>query len=407
VVGAVELPVQANPPEAARRTVSAEIGDNSSFGQGALETAMNSDSSRRNFLAAGLALPSIFGQANAAAGASGIAYRVLGKTGLKVSSVGFGCMITSDATVISQAVDLGINYFDTARNYQGGNNERMVGAALGAKRKNIILSSKTEADSKSGAIEQLETSLKTLGTDYLDIWYLHAKDKPAQISDDLMEAQQIAKKQGKTRFLGVSTHRLANISGAVLRAGKMEVVLTTYNFTMKDGVMEAEIAKLQQAGIGVVAMKAMAGGMRGGKRREGMPAAALKWALKNPGIATTIPSMTDADQLQQNVQAMAAPFSDADGSLLTARAEEIRPIYCRMCGRCDGECPRGLPVSEVLRCLTYAEGYGQFPLGRQRFLELPGKLAGVRCGECSSCPIECPHGVRVRDRLTRAQELFA
>ena len=362
---------------------------------------MNSDSSRRNFLAAGLALPSILGHANAATGASGIAYRVLGKTGLKVSSVGFGCMITSDAAVISQAVDQGINYFDTARSYQGGNNERMVGAALGAKRKNIILSS------KSGALEQLETSLQMLGTDYLDIWYLHAKDKPAQIGDDLMEAQQIARKQGKVRFLGVSTHQLASISEAVLQAGKMDVVLTTYNFTMKEGGMDAAIAKLHEAGIGVVAMKVMAGGMRGGKRREGMPVAALRWALKNPGISTTIPSMTDADQLQQNLQAMAAPFSDADGSLLTARSEEIRPIYCRMCGHCDGECPRDLPVSAMLRSLTYADGYGQFPLGRQRFLEAAGDLAEVRCQDCSSCAIQCPNGVRVRDRLMRAQELFA
>jgi hypothetical protein len=368
---------------------------------------MNSDSSRRNFLAAGLALPGLLGQAKAAAGASGIVYRVLGKTGLKVSSVGFGCMITSDATVISRAVDLGINYFDTARIYQQGNNERMVGAALGARRKGIVLSSKTEADTKSGALEQLETSLKTLGTDYLDIWYLHAKDKPAAISDDLMEAQQIAKKQGKVRFLGVSTHQLAKISEAVLQAGRMDVVLTTYNFTMKDGAVDAAIGKLSQAGIGMVAMKVMAGGMRGGQRREGMPTAALRWVLKNPGIATTIPSMTDADQLQQNLQAMSAPFSDADGSLLAARAEEIRPVYCRMCGHCDGECPRDLPVSDMLRCLTYADGYGQFPLGRQRFLEVAGKLAAVRCGECSSCAIECPNGVRVRDRLMRAQELFA
>jgi predicted aldo/keto reductase-like oxidoreductase len=103
---------------------------------------------------------------------------------------------------------------------------------------------------------------------------------------------------------------------------------------------------------------------------------------------------------------MSQTFSDADQKLLTARVEEIRAIYCRMCGRCDGKCPQGLPVSDVLRYLTYAEGYGQFPLGRERFLELPGNLAGVRCRECSSCPIECANGVRVTERLSRAQELF-
>jgi uncharacterized protein len=375
---------------------------------------MNSDFSRRNFLAAGLALPAantlpnLSFQTGPAAGAKGLSYRVLGKTGLKVTTVGFGCMITSDPTVISRAVDMGINYFDTARNYQDGNNERMVGAALGDKRKSVVLSSKTEANTKEGALEQLAISLKTLGTDYLDIWYLHGKSSPAGISDELVEAQEIAKKQGKTRFIGVSTHRLPAISEAALKAGKMEVVLATYNFTMTDPGMDAAIAALHQAGVGVVAMKVMAGGMRGKnlKSREGAPAAALKWVLKNPGIATTIPSMTDADQLQQNSQAMSQTFSDADRKLLTARVEEIRPIYCRMCGRCDGKCPQGLPVSDVLRYLTYAEGYGQFPLGRERFLELPGNLAGVRCRECSSCPIECPNGVRVTERLSRAQELF-
>jgi uncharacterized protein len=375
---------------------------------------MNSDFSRRNFLAAGLALPAastlpdLSLQAGPAAAARGLSYRVLGKTGLKVTTVGFGCMITSDPAVISRAVDMGINCFDTAREYQGGNNERMVGAGLGGKRKSVVLSSKTEANTKEGALEQLETSLKTLGTDYLDIWYLHGKDKPAAISDELVAAQEVAKKQGKTRFIGVSTHRLPAISEAVLKAGKMEVVLTTYNYTMTDPAMDAAIAALRQAGVGVVAMKVMAGGMRGKnlKSREGAPAAALKWVLKNPGIATTIPSMTDAEQLQQNSQAMSQPFSDADQKLLTARVEEIRPIYCRMCGRCDGKCPQGLPVSDVLRYLTYAEGYGQFPLGRERFLELPGNLAGVRCRECSSCPIECPNGVRVTERLSRAQELF-
>ncbi len=106
---------------------------------------------------------------------AGLKYRTLGKTGLKVTSVGFGCMITSDASVIEKAADLGINYFDTARGYQGGNNERMVGAALKARRNSITLSSKTSAPNKPGALEHLDTSLKELGTDHLDIWYLHGK----------------------------------------------------------------------------------------------------------------------------------------------------------------------------------------------------------------------------------------
>ena len=116
---------------------------------------MNNAPSRRNFLAAGLALPAV-ASASRSSGAeqsqtqpparssSGAAlqYRILGKTGLRVTTVGYGCMITSDPTVITRAVDMGINYFDTSRNYQGGQNERMVGAALGARRKDIFLASK-------------------------------------------------------------------------------------------------------------------------------------------------------------------------------------------------------------------------------------------------------------------------
>ncbi len=380
---------------------------------------MNSDFSRRNFLAAGLALPAANAIPNALSpaapafepAANGLAYRVLGKTGLKVTTVGFGCMITSDPTVITRAADMGINHFDSSRWYQKGNNERMVGAALGSKRKDIVLSTKVDAETKEGALKELDMSLKELGTDHLDIWYLHGKDSPEGMKDELIEAQEIAHQQGKVRFLGVSTHRLPRITEAVIKTGKMQVVLATYNFTM-DAAMEESIAALNKAGVGVVAMKVMAGGTRGKNPKPQLlkqngPSAALKWVLKNQGVATTVPSMTDIEQLEANFKAMSEGFSGADQQVLNARLEEIRPEYCRMCGRCDGKCPQGLPVADVLRYLTYAEGYGQFPLGRERFLEMPEHLTKVRCGDCTSCPIRCPNGVRVTERLIRAQELFA
>src|ERR1700690_1649892 len=174
-------------------------------------------SSRRSFLASGLVLPAAGlalprpGRTPASQSAAPVAtdkltYRTLGKTGLKVTSVGFGCMITSDASVIARAADAGINYFDTARVYQSGNNERMVGAALKGKRQNITLSSKTPSKTREAALAGLDTSLRELGTDHLDIWYLHAKTKPAEVTDELIDAQQTAKKAGKIRFAGVSTH---------------------------------------------------------------------------------------------------------------------------------------------------------------------------------------------------------
>ncbi len=391
---------------------------------------MASTTSRRSFLSAGMMLPVVgagaklgllspqdpAGAAPAKAAPVKLEYKALGRTGLKVTSVGMGCMITSDQSVVERAVDAGINYFDTARGYQRGNNERMVGAALGAKRKQVVLSTKTHAPDKAGMEQNLEQSLRELNTDYIDIWYLHGRSSGADITDDMIEVQQAAKKAGKIRFAGVSTHGgQENLIPWMVQKGAFDVVLASYNFSMSPGLTQT-IAAAAKAGMGVVAMKVMAGGKR--ETRPGTPLyqkltqpgamlAALKWVVKNPNVATTIPSMTDMDQLEENLRAMGNPLSAHDEKILAAHLESIRPIYCRMCGQCDGTCQKGLPVADVLRYLTYADGYGQFELGRENFATLNSEHAEVRCGDCSDCTVACPHGVQVRHRMSRAQELFA
>jgi aryl-alcohol dehydrogenase-like predicted oxidoreductase len=336
---------------------------------------------------------------------------VLGKTGLKVTTVGFGSMITSDPSVITRALEMGVTYFDTARGYQNGNNERMVGAALKGRRKDIILSSKSEAKTAAEATAELETSLKELGTDYLDIWYIHSKDKPAQVPDELVEAWVKAKQQGKIRHIGLSTHSPNEMVDRILEIGKIEVVLSTYNFTMGD-TRDATFERIHKAGLGLVAMKVMAGGlkMKNPKPQMQRPMAglaALKWAIRKPYFATAIPSMTDMEQLEMNFQAMAGTLGPDDERLLAARLEQIRPDYCRMCYGCEGQCTKGLPVTDMLRYVTYAEGYGQFALGREHFLKLPAEIQAVNCGDCAECSVQCRNGVNVARRLRRAQELFA
>jgi len=385
---------------------------------------VKTDTSRRNFLAAGLALP-VAGLASTTSGPTPaapapqqaaptpgkITYRVLGKTRLKVCTVGYGCMITSDPTVITRAVDMGINYFDTSRGYQSGQNERMVGAALGAKRKDVFLSTKCDQKTGAGILTELDTSLKELNTDYLDVWLLHGLGSPAQISDDLVEAQRKAKQQGKVRFIGVSTHTLPAIVDRVIET-KQEVVQAQYNFASAAEWGPA-LEKLNQAGVGLVAMKVMARARGRGRGTAAPPRpanfapAALKWVIKNPAIAIAVPSMTDIDQLEQNFSVMAQQFTDADQKILTARLEEISPYFCRMCGQCDGQCPKGLPVGDMVRFVMYADGYGQFPLGREHFLRMPAEHQAVRCDQCETCVVQCPHGVTVAERMIRAQELFA
>jgi aryl-alcohol dehydrogenase-like predicted oxidoreductase len=384
---------------------------------------MKMESSRRSFLAAGLALP-VAGAAaesptpapapqQAKGHAPQLSYRTLGKTGMKVTSVGYGCMITSDSSVIARAVDMGINYFDTSRNYQNGQNERMVGAALGTNRENIFLSSKCDEKTGAGILAELDTSLKELNTDHLDVWYLHGLGSAAQITDDLVEAQRKAKQQGKVRFIGVSTHTLPAIVDRVIET-RLDVVLAQYNFTSPEAY-GAGLDKLSQAGVGLVAMKVMArAGRRGRGGAQPVPeapagrqAAALKWVIKNPAIATTVPSMTDIDQLEQNFSVMGQAFTDADSKVLTAALAEIRPYFCSMCGKCDGQCPKGLPARDLVRFVMYADGYGQFGLGRENFQRMSAEHQAIRCGDCASCAINCPNGVRVAEQAMRAQELFA
>ncbi len=405
---------------------------------------MSADVSRRDFLAASLALPAAGlrdgppQEARTRPDSVRMAYRTLGRTGLKVTALGFGCMTTADPSVIERAADLGINHFDTARGYQNGNNERMVGLALGKRRPKVVLSSKSAARTRTECLADLDTSLRELGTDYLDIWYLHMKNAPEQVSEELLEAQRIARQAGKIRFAGVSTHfAMDRMLAHLAKLGQTDVVLTTYNFAMRsvDPAMNANpeapktdmtaaIRSARGAGLGIVAMKVMAGGpgrvQRGdrlygadplslGRRlsQPGVPVAAVKWALRNEAVDSALVCMTSHDQLDENLSAMSEPFTDRDESLLTAQLARIGPGYCRMCGGCGGACARGVPVPEVLRILSYAEGYGQFALARERFLDLPKAARDVRCGDCSCCSFRCVYGVAVQERLTHAQRILA
>jgi predicted aldo/keto reductase-like oxidoreductase len=405
--------------------------------------------SRRGFLAAGLALPAagFYAASDASLPPQGsparpepvpLTYRTLGRTGLKVTSLAFGCMTTSDPSVITRAADLGINLFDTARVYQNGNNERMVGAALKDFRQKVIISSKSVARTKAGLLADLDTSLRELGTDYLDIWYLHNRNDPGEVTDDLLEAQRVAKQSGKIRFAGVSTHfNMDEVLAHQAKLGQTDVVLTTYNFAMrsvdagqnanpdapKTDMAEA-IRSARKAGLGIVVMKVMAGGVNRVRRGDrvyganpqelsrrlgqpGVPVAAIKWALKNESVDTAEVCMTDHDELDENLRAMAEPYAEKDEKLLTAQLARIGPSYCRMCGSCGGVCEKGVPVPDVLRFLTYAEGYGQFALARERFLEMPKATRDARCSDCTSCSFRCAHGVAFREALTRAQEMLA
>jgi predicted aldo/keto reductase-like oxidoreductase len=202
--------------------------------------------------------------------------------------------------------------------------------------------------------------------------------------------------------------------------GQTDVFLTAYNFTMEPA-LSAAIQAGRAKGMGIVAMKVLAGGfsriqrgdrlygvnpqsLTGTLKREGAMQAAIRWALHNSSVDTAIVCMTDHDELDEDLRALAAQFSPKDREILAAQLAAIAPMYCRMCGTCSGTCPQGVPVADSLRILAYADGYRDFPLARQRFQELPQHAS---CADCASCAVKCPNGVQVRERLLRAQALFA
>jgi uncharacterized protein len=374
------------------------------------------NSSRRKFLQAGLILPAAgfvsshnfdaFSQS-----APGAVYRTLGKTGLKVSGVGCGVGITPDPNVIGRAIELGVNYFDTARGYGNGNSERITGTALKGKREKIVLATKTDGKTKAEIFKDMDESLKALGTDHVDIFHLHSRDTPDTITDEAVEACEILKKQGKTRFMGVSAHDINAVVDKILKVGKFDVVQTTYSYAIGAPFRQAAIAKLHDAGLGVVAMKviiAVAGFVpREVKLPPEGPLAAIKWVLLNPAISTTVPYVKNIAELEMNVRAMTESYTAQDEKMLYTRSREIGPYYCRMCYECKGQCPNGVPVTDELRYLAYHDFGSNLHQARENFMSMPKEIRSVRCSDCAACAIQCPNGVDVRNRLIRAQEILA
>jgi len=320
-------------------------------------------------------------------------------------------MVTSDGSVVERGADMGITYFDTGAQLRRGQQRAHGGRRAQGQRNGVTLSSKTHAATKQDALNDLDISLKLLDTDHLDIWYLHAKSKPEEVTDDLIDAQQTAKKAGKIRFAGVSTHLGQPVLVPWLAANpNVDVILSAYKLHAGTRRHHPRSNRPPRPGKGICGHEGHGRRFRSIKpdnpayaklKQPGALLAALKWAMRNPKVvSTTVPSITDNDQLEENLTAMQKAFAPDDAKLLAEHLELIRPLYCRSCGRCDGDCRQGLPVADMLRILTYADGYGQFGLGRERFLELAPEHTSVKCGRLPEL-----HGpVPARSQGVRAPE---
>ncbi|MFC1495030.1 aldo/keto reductase [Thermodesulfobacteriota bacterium] len=381
---------------------------------------MGTKVSRRKFLKTGLTL-SAAGIASSAKLKTAfgeetpkVVYRTLGNTGLKVSGVGYGIGFVPIPEVINRALDMGVNYYDTSRVY--GDSEKIFGEIIKSRdRSKLVIATKSGSRRKADILNDIDTSLKNLGMDYVDVYHLHARDTPTAIPDEALEAVQEIKKAGKARFLGFSNHDPNRMVDFLIESETFDVMQTTYSFAIGGYYRDQAIKKLQKAGIGVIAMKvvvALTGlnlfNLDNPPAKEGDgPLSGIKWVLNNPAIGTTVPHMKSIAELEMNFRAMSEPYTPADEKVLYVMNEKIRPSYCRMCYECSGKCPNNLPVTDVMRFLAYNDYCGNYHQARMSFMELPEEIRSVQCSDCSDCAIQCPNGVHVQERLIRAQELLA
>ncbi len=340
-------------------------------------------------------------------------YRTLGRTGLKITVVSFGAMLTPEHEVIRAALDLGVNYVDTARRYMNGRNEEIVGQAVRGIRDKLYIATKTKPSSstKKEIFEDVETSLTKLKTDHVDIIQMHnLTDKERVFSREVREAYVELRKQGKVRFLGVTTHtNQAEVLNAVVDDPEkfFDTVLVGYNFTSPPE-LKAAIKRAAGAGIGVIAMKTQAGGYQTGALGGLSPhQAALKWALDDTNVTAAIPGMKDMSMLREDMSVMGMKLTGKDEEILKRYGQAIRPYYCHMCGECEGTCPNHVAISTINRSLMYAQGYGNMELARSTYYELPSAARASACLGCSVCTAQCVNGLDIASKMRTALTMYA
>lgn len=338
--------------------------------------------------------------------------RVLGRTKLVIPVVSFGVMRADSGALVRAAYEAGVTHFDTAHSYQQGRNEIMLGEIFAnVPRESYILATKIQPrDREKGKIgkdvflERLEISLQRLKTPYVDILYAHALSSPEEVNDpEILGALEEAKKRGKARFIGVSTHRnVEEVIEAMIANGAYDVVLASMNFQHQNPKRLREVtAAAAKAGIGVVGMKTMAGAFYDKERTKPINCkAALKWVLEDPNVTTTIPGVTTFEQLQENLSVnYDCTLTDEERASLIVDPES-KGMSCDGCEQCVKSCKHHLrDIPNYMRAYMYAYGYSA-PLQAREVIDDIGD-AGTLCSTCGECTAVCqkslPIGERIRD----------
>jgi predicted aldo/keto reductase-like oxidoreductase len=349
-----------------------------------------------------------------------IVYRTLGKTDIKLPPINMGVMNSDNPNLVRAALSGGMVMLDTAQTYQRGTNETMIGEVLkGRPRGSFVLATKARLpnDQKTGLYlsesteeaftKKIDTSLKSLGLDYVDIYYHHnVWVRDSALYEPIMNALLKAKKAGKTRFVGITTHRNEpEVIQAAIESKFYDVVLTTYNFKQKHyPEVRSAMTKAAGAGLGIVVMKAMGGRHLQEDSKEPIdPSAAMKWVLQNPNAHTIIAGFTTFDQMNLDLSVMENPALTKPEKAHLQRGALMAGLYCQGCGQCLARCSQNLPIPDLMRAYMYVYGYRNVVAAQDvvASLDLPLNI----CGDCSTCPITCVNGFRIRDRIRNVVRL--
>ncbi len=313
----------------------------------------------------------------------------LGNIGITVNKNGFGALPIQRTpreravALLRKAFEKGVDFYDTARFYS--DSEEKLGLAFGDVRKQVFLSSKTMAQTVDGFWRDLEETLGNLKTDYLDIYQFHNPSfcpKPGDGSG-LYEAMLEAKRQGKIRHIGITNHRLAVAEEAVT-SGLYETLQFPFSYLSSEKELEL-VRSCQQAGMGFLAMKALAGGL--------ITNSAAAYAFMSQ-FAQVLPIWgiqreTELDEFL-SYQEQEPELTGALKDIIDQDRKELQGEFCRGCGYCM-PCPAGI---EINNCARMSLLIRRAPSEAQLTEEMQAKMRKIAdCQHCGKCKKKCPFGL--------------
>jgi len=333
-------------------------------------------------------------------------YRTLGKTGLKVSVIGFGGIPiqrvsgAEAAGIVNRALDLGINFFDSARGYT--DSEEKLGAALKARRSQAVVATKSMARTREAMAADIRKSLETMGLEYIDLYQLHNvksnKDLDRVLGPDgALAALLEAKKEGLVRHIGVTGH-IKDFLAETLQLEEIETVQFPFNAVETVGV-QALLEQALEKGTGVIVMKPLAGGAL---RNSDL---ALRYILEH-AVTTVIPGMDSLEQVEKNAGAGSPtrPLTADEKESLDEEVNTLGGEFCRRCEYCK-PCSRRIDIPTVFLLDGYYTRYNLQGWARERYQDLRSKVdACVGCGECEE---RCPYNLPIRRMLAEAAARLA